>query len=107
VVFNPSTPVEHVEWILEDVDLLLVMTVNPGFSGQKFIPQAAQKIRLLRSVLDQIQRSAVEIEVDGGITAETLPLVKPLGANIFVASTAIFRHPGGIPAGLAALKSAL
>lgn len=107
VVLNPGTPPQAIEAVLPFVDYVLVMTVNPGFSGQKFIPQAAQKIRLIRSVLDQIQRSAVEIEVDGGITAETLPLVKPLGANIFVASTAIFRHPGGIPAGLAALKSAL
>lgn len=107
VVLNPGTPPQAIEAVLPFVDYVLVMTVNPGFSGQKFIPQAAQKIRLIRSVLDQIQRSAVEIEVDGGITAETLPLVKSLGANIFVASTAIFRHPGGIPAGLAALKSAL
>jgi len=105
VVLNPGTSIHSIEAILTDVDFILVMTVNPGFSGQKFIPQVAEKIRSIRSLLDLLGLTETEIEVDGGITSETLPLVKSHGANVFVAATAIFKHPLGIRAGVSALQA--
>ena len=105
VVLNPSTPAGMVTPILHMVDLVLVMTVNPGYSGQSFISEVVPKIACIRQELDRINPQAY-IEVDGGITSETLPLVAQAGANVFVAATSIFKYPAGISAGVQALKAA-
>ncbi len=90
VVFNPSTPVEHVEWILEDVDQLLVMTVNPGFGGQSFIPAQLRKIERLRKMIDAAGLN-IQLEVDGGVTPATAPQCVAAGATALVAGSAVFK----------------
>ena len=82
------------------------MSVNPGFGGQKFIPSALEKISLVRWILDESDSEAI-IQVDGGISAETILEVYQAGARNFVAGTAVFKHPEGIAAGIAALRQAL
>lgn len=89
VVVNPATPLSAIEWVLEDVDLVLIMSVNPGFGGQKFIPQALQKIRDLKAMIRAKNPNAL-IEVDGGINQETIQSVAEAGADVFVAGSAIF-----------------
>ena len=90
VVLNPSTPVEAVEWVLDDVDLILVMSVNPGFGGQVFMPAQLAKIERLRAMVAAAGRDII-IEVDGGVTAETAPLCLKAGADALVAGAAVFR----------------
>jgi len=90
VVFNPSTPVEAVEWMLDDVDLLLVMSVNPGFGGQSFIHSQLAKVERLRSMIDKSGRDII-LEVDGGVNPETARLCIAAGANALVAGNAVFR----------------
>lgn len=96
VAVNPATPVESVEWVLEDADFLLVMSVNPGFGGQMFIPSALRKIEALR---ERIARRGLEvaIQVDGGVSESTLPALLEAGADWFVAGSAIFhaKDPNG------------
>ena len=87
VAINPATPVSAVEHVIGDIDLLLVMSVNPGFGGQSFIPEAVTKIRQARAL---IGRRKIDLEVDGGINPETAPLVVKAGANVLVAGNAIF-----------------
>ncbi len=106
VTLNPGTPPAALESVLPLADLVLVMSVNPGFSGQAFLPETVTKVKQLREKLDEL-RSPAYLEVDGGITAETLPLMKAAGANAFVAAQAIFHHPAGIEAGIHALRAAL
>ena len=89
VAVNPATPLSSIEWILGDIDLVLVMSVNPGFGGQKFIPQSLTKIKALKSML-HAQGLNVLIEVDGGINVETIRSVSEAGADTFVAGSAIF-----------------
>ncbi len=89
VSLNPGTPAEAVDYVLDAVDLVLVMCVNPGFGGQSFIPAALDKIKALRRKIDAAGRP-IEIEVDGGINAETAPLVVAAGADVLVAGTAVF-----------------
>ena len=104
VVFNPSTPVEHIEWILEDIDLLLVMTVNPGFGGQSFIPGQLKKIERLRKMVDAAGLN-IEIEVDGGVTPVTAPQCMAAGATALVAGSAVFKGgPDAYAANIRALK---
>lgn len=103
VAINPATPAMVLEEVLGDVDLVLIMTVNPGFGGQRFIESTLPKIRRLRDWLDRA-RPNVELEVDGGIDAETAPKVIAAGARVLVAGTAVFRHPQGITAGINALR---
>ncbi len=93
VALNPSTPVEAVRPVLDDVDLVLVMSVNPGFGGQTFLRGALKKIAAIREMIDAGDRD-VDLAVDGGITAETAPLAVHAGADVLVAGTAIF---GGRP----------
>ena len=88
VALNPATPVDHIKHVLDRLDLILVMTVNPGFGGQSFIPAMIDKIREVR---DLVQGRDIDIEVDGGITAETAPQVVKAGANALVAGSAIFK----------------
>ncbi|CAM2815413.1 ribulose-phosphate 3-epimerase [Paenibacillus sediminis] len=90
VAINPGTPVSAVTEVLEDLDMVLVMTVNPGFGGQAFIPRTLRKIKELRQLAGELQMPDLLIEVDGGITAETAPLVVNAGANVLVAGSAIF-----------------
>ncbi len=89
VALNPATSVSSIEGILEDVDLVLIMSVNPGFSGQEFIPQAIQKIRDLKPMISA-KNPNVLIEVDGGVSQETIRSVAEAGADVFVAGSAIF-----------------
>jgi ribulose-phosphate 3-epimerase len=89
VALNPSTPVTLLEEILNDVDLVLVMSVNPGYGGQSYIPQSTDKIRRTRALLDRNSSRAV-LEVDGGITNETIAEAWSAGADTFVAGTAVF-----------------
>jgi len=105
VVLNPGTSETAVEHVIDLVDLILVMSVNPGFGGQKFIPDAAEKIRRLRAMAGA---RPIDIEVDGGITPETAPAVVAAGANVLVAGTAVFRDgtPEAYRANIAALRNA-
>ncbi len=106
VTLNPSTPAVAIEPVLGMVDQVLVMSVNPGFGGQSFIPESLAKIRQIRAMLDDLGSSA-RLEVDGGIDAATLPEVRAAGADAFVAGTAVFKHPQGIAAGIRALQESL
>jgi ribulose-phosphate 3-epimerase len=92
VVLNPHTPVELLTDILDDVDMVLIMSVNPGFGGQKFIPRAYDKVRRLRKMIDQRGLNTL-IEVDGGINLERGKLMLDAGANVLVAGNAIFNAP--------------
>jgi ribulose-phosphate 3-epimerase len=104
VVLNPGTPAVMVEPVLHMVDLLLVMSVNPGYSGQTFLPEILPKLEQLHHMLEKVNPQA-DLEVDGGIDSETLPLVLNAGANVIVAAHAIFDYPGGIAAGIRQLRS--
>jgi len=106
LTFNPGTPVDPLELLADMVDLVLIMSVNPGFGGQTFIPQAIDKIRQTRAILDA-QGSKAIIQVDGGITAATIGANYEAGARNFVAGTAVFKHPNGIAGGVRALRDAL
>jgi ribulose-phosphate 3-epimerase len=106
VTLNPDTPVASIERVLPLADLVLVMSVNPGFSGQAFMPETIAKVTEIRKRLDALGSSAW-LEVDGGISSETLPRMKTAGANAFVAGNAIFEHPQGIEAGIGALRQAM
>ena len=90
VVLNPATPIEAIEWVLNDVDLILVMSVNPGFGGQSFKRSQLKKIEKLRALIDASGRD-IHLEVDGGVTAETAPLCLAAGADALVAGTAVFK----------------
>lgn len=104
VVLNPGTPASAIQAVLHKVNVILVMTVNPGYSGQKFIPEVLPKISLIRQALDKVNPKGM-IAVDGGITADTLPQTLEAGAQIFIAATAIYKYPQGIAAGIQALKN--
>jgi ribulose-phosphate 3-epimerase len=105
VSLNPATPEDTLEHVLDIVDLVLIMSVNPGFGGQAFIPAASEKIARLRAM---IGRRPIDIEVDGGITPETAPLVTAAGANVLVAGSAIFKggKPDAYRANIAAIRNA-
>lgn len=104
VSLNPHTPLSVLDHVLPDLDLVLIMTVNPGFGGQSFISGMLSKIRTLRERLTEIGRPEVDIQVDGGITDQTAPLVREAGANSLVAGSYIFQHPDRAAA-IAALRS--
>ena len=89
VVLNPSTPLQAIDWVLEDVDFVLIMSVNPGFGGQSFIPSSLQKIETLRHTIQDRGLSTL-IEVDGGVNTNTIQQVSEAGADAFVAGSAIF-----------------
>lgn len=91
VSINPATPVSVLETVLDDLDLILIMSVNPGFGGQKFIPYAVDKIAQAHAL---IGNRPIDLEVDGGITVETAPLATAAGANVLVAGSAIFKGEG-------------
>ncbi len=102
VAINPATPVEALREILPYISLVNVMTVEPGFGGQKFIVHSPEKIRRLRVIAPDM-----EIEVDGGIDARTAPLAVKAGATVLVAGSSVFGHKSGIAAGIAAIRKAV
>ncbi len=102
VAINPGTPLSAVEEVLGDLDVLLVMTVNPGFGGQQFIPHSLDKIARARRMLDDAKCSAV-LEVDGGINRETIAAARQAGADAFVAGNAVFTA-ADVAAEIAALR---
>jgi ribulose-phosphate 3-epimerase len=106
VVINPATPPEGLSEIIGAVELVLVMTVNPGFGGQSFIPEMVDKVRRTSGMLRK-RNPACELAVDGGVDAETAPAAVAAGANVLVAGSAIFGHSGGPGAGLRALAAAV
>jgi len=89
LVFNPASPIDVLEWVIDKVDLVLVMSVNPGFGGQSFIDSALRKIERLRKVIDASGRD-IRLEVDGGIKADNIRAAADAGADTFVAGSAIF-----------------
>lgn len=103
VALNPHTPASLAEPILPFVDMVLVMTVNPGFGGQQFIPETLGKIQAIRSMAQALRRE-IDIQVDGGIDLETAPKVLAHGANVLVAGTFIYRSALGITGAVAALR---
>ena len=92
LVFNPATPLDVLEWVIDKVDLVLIMSVNPGFGGQSFIPSALRKIERARRLIDVSGRD-IRLEVDGGIKVENIRQVADAGADTFVAGSAIFGQP--------------
>jgi ribulose-phosphate 3-epimerase len=107
VALNPATPAEAISEVLGYVDLILVMTVNPGFGGQKFIREALPKIGTIKRMLADRGLPDVPIQVDGGIGPATAPLAAAAGASVFVAGSSVFRWEPGIEANFAALRDSL
>lgn len=104
VALNPATPIAAIENVIGDVDLILVMSVNPGFGGQSFIESQLEKIKTLRSMIDRLGKN-IDLEVDGGVTPETAPRIIAAGANVLVAGTAGFAGgPTKYASNLAALR---
>jgi ribulose-phosphate 3-epimerase len=103
IVVNPGTPVEMIFPLLHMVEFVLMLTVNPGFGGQKFLLEVLPKIKTLSKKIQELGLD-VGIEVDGGIDEKTIPLTRDAGANIFVAGSSIFRNPLGIEAAVKRLK---
>ena len=106
VVFNPSTDPSVIQWMMDDVDHILVMSINPGFGGQSFMPSQLAKITALRAMIDATGRD-ISLEVDGGVNPETAKLCVAAGATALVAGTAVFRGgPSAYAANIAALRGA-
>ena len=106
VALNPHTPAGFISEVLDIVSVVNVMTVNPGFGGQRFIDGTLAKIRLLREMSDALH-SEIDIEVDGGINSATIGSVIEAGANVAIAGTCVFEHKLGIAAGIAELREAI
>lgn len=105
VSLNPSTPESVIEYVLDRLDLILLMTVNPGFGGQAFIPAVVQKVRRVKALVGS---RPIDIEIDGGVTPETAPLVTAAGANVLVAGSAVFKggSKDSYAGNIAAIRSA-
>jgi ribulose-phosphate 3-epimerase len=105
VSLNPSTPENVIEYVLDRLDLVLLMTVNPGFGGQSFIPAIVEKVKRVKALIGS---RPIDIEIDGGITPDTAPLVTAAGANVLVAGSAVFKGAGteAYRANIAAIRSA-
>lgn len=103
VSLNPATPLNHLEYVLKDLDLVLLMTVNPGFGGQSFIEECIPKIKALRAMLDK-RGSEAELEVDGGVKVDNIARIAHAGADVFVAGSAVF-NSDDYAATIKALKS--
>ncbi len=105
VALNPATPASSIAHVLDLVDLVLVMTVNPGFGGQKYIATMEPKIREVRRMIDGAGLSdQIDLEVDGGISAQTVAGAAVAGANLLIAGSALFKHPGGLAAAVSELR---
>jgi len=105
LVFNPATPLDHLDYVMDKLDMILIMSVNPGFGGQKFIPTALEKLRQARARIDASGR-AIRLEIDGGVTAHNIGAIAAAGADTFVAGSAIF-HAGDYRAEIAAMREAI
>ncbi|MGN0858419.1 MAG: ribulose-phosphate 3-epimerase [Stenotrophomonas sp.] len=92
LVLNPATPVDVLDWVLDELDLVLLMSVNPGFGGQAFIPSTLDKLRVVRQKIDATGRD-IRLEVDGGVKADNIGAIAAAGADAFVAGSAIFNAP--------------
>jgi len=106
VALNPASPLCLIEEVLAEVDLVLLMTVNPGWGGQAFLHSVLPKMRRLRRMLDE-QGLAAELEVDGGISAETAPLVVEAGARVLVAGSAVFQQADGVAAAMERIRQSV
>ncbi|MEJ0003733.1 MAG: ribulose-phosphate 3-epimerase [Pararobbsia sp.] len=96
LVFNPATTLDHMDHVMDKIDMILIMSVNPGFGGQSFIPEALNKIRLARAKLDAYRERTgrhIKLEVDGGVKIDNIAEIAAAGADTFVAGSAIFGHP--------------
>jgi ribulose-phosphate 3-epimerase len=105
LVFNPATPLNHLDYVMDKLDLILIMSVNPGFGGQKFIPGALEKLRQVRRRIDESGR-AIRLEIDGGVTADNIGAIAAAGADTFVAGSAIF-HSKDYRAEIDAMRRAI
>jgi ribulose-phosphate 3-epimerase len=104
VSLNPSTPESVIEYVLDRLDLVLLMTVNPGFGGQAFIPSVVEKVRRVKAMIGD---RPIDIEIDGGVTPQTAPLVAAAGANVLVAGSAVFKGgENAYRANIAAIRAA-
>ena len=104
VALNPATPAHVLDEIIDELDLVLVMSVNPGFSGQRFIDSVLPKIRQVRRTISD-RGLECDLEVDGGVNADTAPNAVSAGVNILVAATAVFKHPDGVAEGIRMLRA--
>ena len=106
VALNPATPASAIEHVLDLVDMVLVMTVNPGFGGQSYISTMEPKIREVRNMIETAGLGdAVHLEVDGGISATTVAGAASAGANVLIAGSALFKHPGGLEAAVTEIRA--
>ena len=105
LVFNPATPLDYLDYVMDKLDLILIMSVNPGFGGQKFIPGALEKLRQARARIDASGR-AIRLEIDGGVTAQNIGAIAAAGADTFVAGSAIF-HAADYATEIAAMRKAI
>lgn len=106
IAINPGTPADMIEPLLPFVDMVLVMTVNPGYSGQSFIPQMLSKVQRVAKMIKE-EEHEIRLEVDGGVNAENIVYLLAAGANTFVSASSIFKHPNGVTGGVSALRNAL
>jgi ribulose-phosphate 3-epimerase len=109
LVLNPATPVEVLDYVLEELDLVLLMSVNPGFGGQSFIPSALDKLRIVRQRIDAVTArtgKTIRLEIDGGVKVDNIAEIAKAGADTFVAGSAIFGQPD-YPAIVSAMKAAV
>ena len=105
LVFNPATPLDHLDYVMDKLDMILIMSVNPGFGGQKFIPGTLDKLRQARERIETSGR-AIRLEVDGGVTADNIGAIAAAGADTFVAGSAIF-HAKDYAAEIDAMRKAI
>jgi ribulose-phosphate 3-epimerase len=105
LVFNPATPLDHLDYVMDKLDLILIMSVNPGFGGQRFIPGTLDKLRQARERIE-VSGRAIRLEVDGGVTAENIGAIAAAGADTFVAGSAIF-HASDYAAEIEAMRKAI
>jgi len=105
LVFNPATPLDYLDYVMDKLDLILIMSVSPGFGGQKFIPGALEKLRQARARIDASGR-AIRLEIDGGVTAQNIAAIAAAGADTFVAGSAIF-HAADYATEIAAMRKAI
>jgi len=103
VVLNPHTPVESIEYLLEYVDMVLLMSVNPGFGGQKFIPNVVEKAYRLKELILKRNPSCL-IEIDGGVSDKNALMLKEAGVDILVAGSYVFKHPNGVKSAIESLR---
>ena len=105
LALNPATPISYLDYLLDDIDGVMLMTVNPGFAGQNLIPQCLKKIEQVRALLDARGYSHIEIEVDGNVSFENIPKMKKAGANIFVGGTSsVFNQSHAIDENIAKMR---